>query len=101
MTLVNAVICRDHDSPSEYLDIKEDAVFICSSKCHKQVACLVSEAPRATSAAPTYFPFLKIGDRYFVDGGMELNNPSHAIYRHCKDLDTVITSGGKSFVRVD
>ena len=101
MTVVSAVICREHDSPSEYSDIKEDAVLICNSRCHKQVACLVSEAARAMSAAPTYFPFLKIRDRYFVDGGMEFNDPSHAIYRHCKGLDTVITSGGKSFVRVD
>ena len=101
MTLVSAVICGEHDSSSEYSDIKEDAVLICSSRCHKQIACLVSEGARATSAAPTYFPFLKTGDSYFVDGGMEFNNPSHAICRHCKGLDTVITSGGKSCVRVD
>jgi Patatin-like phospholipase len=44
--------------------------------------CLVYEAARATSAAPTYFPFQKISGRSFVDGGMEFNNPSYTIYEH-------------------
>ena len=102
MTLGSAVVCREHYYPSKYSDIKDDAVLICSSRCHKQVACIVSEAARATSAAPTYFPVQKIRGRYFVDGGMEFNNPSHAIYRHYKGLDRVITSvmtsGNQSFV---
>jgi patatin-like phospholipase/acyl hydrolase len=42
----------------------------------------VTEAARATSAAPTFFPVQKIGKRYFVDGGMEYNNPSQAIFSH-------------------
>ena len=56
---------------------------ICSRQCPEQVACLVTEAARATSAAPTFFPVQKIGSRYFVDGGMEHNNPSEAIFEHC------------------
>jgi hypothetical protein len=44
--------------------------------------CLVCDAARATSAAPTYFPVSKIGNRYFVDGGMKYNNPSRALYSH-------------------
>ena len=35
---------------------------------------------RATSAAPTFFPVHKIGDRYFVDGGVRSNNPSSLAY---------------------
>jgi hypothetical protein len=42
----------------------------------------VCDAARATSAAPTYFPVSKIGNRYFVDGGMKYNNPSRALYSH-------------------
>ena len=56
---------------------------ICSLQCPQQVACLVTEAARATSAAPTFFPVQKIGSRYFVDGGMDYNNPSEAILEHC------------------
>ena len=33
------------------------------------------EAARATSAAPTYFEPMKIGDYTLVDGGLEANNP--------------------------
>lgn len=36
------------------------------------------EAARATSAAPTYFPPMKLGDNNeysFVDGGLQANNP--------------------------
>ena len=78
----SAVVCREHDTQSKYSDIKPGAVPICSLPCHKQVECLVTEAARATSAAPTFFPVQKIGKRYFVDGGMEYNNPSQAIFSH-------------------
>ena len=33
------------------------------------------EAARATSAAPTYFPRIKLGDHEYVDGGLGFNNP--------------------------
>lgn len=33
------------------------------------------EAARATSAAPTYFPPMKVGNYTFVDGGLQANNP--------------------------
>jgi hypothetical protein len=46
------------------------------------VMCLVCQAARATSAAPTFFPIQKIDGRSFVDGGLEFNNPSHAIFQH-------------------
>jgi hypothetical protein len=57
-------------------------VCICSLRCPKQVDCLVCEAARATSAAPTFFPVQTIGARHFADGGMEFNNPSYEIWRH-------------------
>jgi predicted acylesterase/phospholipase RssA len=37
--------------------------------------CQIWEACRATSAAPTYFPRMKIGDCEYVDGGLGFNNP--------------------------
>ncbi|KAJ8109063.1 hypothetical protein OPT61_g7729 [Boeremia exigua] len=33
------------------------------------------EAARATSAAPVYFPPMKVGQYTFVDGGLQANNP--------------------------
>ena len=77
---------------SKYSDIKPHAVPICSIRCDQQVVCRVSEAARATSAAPTFFPVQKIDDRYFVDGGMEYNNPSLAIYGHYSLHDRVTSS---------
>ena len=55
---------------------------MCSIHCTKGVKCLVTEAARATSAAPTFFSAQRIGDRYFVDGGMDFNNPSWAMWEH-------------------
>lgn len=67
---------------------------ICSLKCEDHIPCLVTEAARATSAAPTYFPVLKIGDRYLQDGGMEFNNPSFAIYSHYKESSDITNARG-------
>jgi len=33
------------------------------------------EAARATSAAPTYFPRIKLDEYEYVDGGVGFNNP--------------------------
>jgi predicted acylesterase/phospholipase RssA len=38
--------------------------------------CYLWEAALATSAAPTYFPAVKIGERTLIDGGVFANNPS-------------------------
>lgn len=69
---------------------------ICSLECPIQVRCCVSEAARATSAAPTYFPVQKIGNRYFVDGGMGYNNPSEFIFHHCTERDRASASRGRA-----
>jgi predicted acylesterase/phospholipase RssA len=37
--------------------------------------CTIWRACRATSAAPLYFPSIKINDRTYWDGGMNSNNP--------------------------
>ncbi|MBA7473271.1 hypothetical protein ES707_08606 [subsurface metagenome] len=38
--------------------------------------CYLWEAALATSAAPTYFPAVRIGERTLIDGGVFANNPS-------------------------
>ena len=43
---------------------------------------MICDAARATSAAWTYFPLMKIGQRFFADGGVECNNPSFTIWDH-------------------
>lgn len=86
------MICREQHNQSKYSDFKPGPVPICSLECPKQIACLVSEAARATSAAPTFFPVQRIGDRYFVDGGMEYNNPSQAIFIHLTEYARVAAS---------
>ena len=69
---------------------------ICSLECPTQIRCCVSEAARATSAAPTYFPVQKISNRYFVDGGMEYNNPSEFIFEHYTEFDLASASRGRA-----
>ena len=46
------------------------------------------EACRATSAAPTYFPPISIGDtaQSFVDGGLGYNNPTMALWNEATQL---------------
>lgn len=78
----SAVICREHSSSSQYSKLLNKAVPICSLPCNDNLACKVCDAARATSAAPTFFPVMKIEDRYFTDGGLGNNNPSFAIYFH-------------------
>ena len=90
------MICREHTEQSKYSDLKEGAVPICSLECPTQIRCCVSEAARATSAAPTYFPVQKIGNRYFVDGGMEYNNPSEFIFEHYTEFDLAAASRGRA-----
>ena len=90
------MICREHTEQSIYSDLKKGAVPICSLECPTQLRCCVSEAARATSAAPTYFPVQKITNRYFIDGGMEYNNPSGFIFEHYTEYDLASASRGRA-----
>ena len=76
------MVCREHCSSSQYSDLKKQAIPICSIPCTDKFDCTVCDAARATSAAPTFFPVMKIGDKFYVDGGLEHNNPSFAIHYH-------------------
>ncbi|KAE8357463.1 acyl transferase/acyl hydrolase/lysophospholipase [Aspergillus caelatus] len=42
--------------------------------------CTISQAARATSAAPFYFPEARIGHNKFWDGGLTNNNPIDEVY---------------------
>ncbi|KAH8881049.1 FabD/lysophospholipase-like protein, partial [Thozetella sp. PMI_491] len=48
------------------------------------------EAARATSAAPSYFPPIKVGDTELVDGGLAANNPLGWLWT---EVATVFTPG--------
>ena len=82
ISTISAVVCREHCSSSQYSKLKNKAVPICSLPCKDNLVCKVCDAARATSAAPTFFPVMRIEDRFFTDGGFENNNPSFAIYFH-------------------
>jgi hypothetical protein len=68
----------------------EEPVFLCSHQCRKKISrteeyitCKMCDAARATSAAPTYFPPMRILKKILVDGGFgETNNPSNAAWDH-------------------
>jgi predicted acylesterase/phospholipase RssA len=47
--------------------------------------CKIWEAARATSAAPTFFERIEIGDKQpFIDGGLGHNNPSKLVLEEAK-----------------
>jgi predicted acylesterase/phospholipase RssA len=48
--------------------------------------CTILQACRATSAAPTFFPPLILGDQKFIDGGLKNNNPIYNIVREARDI---------------
>ena len=76
------MVCREYENESKYSDVKDGPVPICSRVCPDCVVCTVAQAARATSAAPTFFPIQKISNRFFVDGGLQYNNPSMAVLQH-------------------
>jgi len=47
--------------------------------------CKIWEAARATSAAPTFFKAIEIGNKQpFIDGGLGCNNPSRLVLKEAK-----------------
>ena len=47
--------------------------------------CKIWEAARATSAAPTFFKHIEIGNKQpFIDGGLGCNNPSRVVLDEAK-----------------
>ncbi|MCJ1379190.1 hypothetical protein MMC17_002290 [Xylographa soralifera] len=93
LTPSSAVVCREHEHASKYSPLKDEPVLMCSMSCDKSIGASVCDAARATSAAPTFFPVVDINGRYFVDGGMEHNNPSQAAYYHFNKEQRVQVAG--------
>jgi len=72
-------------------DITKLAVFrsyLHPTKVRRKIfdKCLIWQACRATSAAPTFFPPIEIEGQKFLDGGMVFNNPVHIVYREAREI---------------
>jgi len=78
----STVVCRELAGPSKYSQLKRKPVFLCNRPCNIHFPHSVCDAALATASPPTFLPVVKLGDRCFVDGGMEYNNPSYAIQDH-------------------
>jgi len=65
----------DHDDKSQQL-----TPGFGQSNAGEADKCFIWEVGRATSAAPTIFDPIQIGDNYFSDGGIGYNNPSEEVY---------------------
>lgn len=78
LTLFSTVLAAEFDED----DIRDEAAYLCSHDCEVEFQCRVCDAAQATTAAPSYFPLCRIGNRDFIDGGFGHNNPSFDIYTH-------------------
>jgi hypothetical protein len=57
--------------------------------------CTIVEAARATSAAPFFFPAMKIGNTTFWDGGLQNNNPvCQVLAENGPEIPAVVVSLG-------
>lgn len=72
------------DPKSKFSRLKDSPMLFCNATCSPQATlnCLVCDAAQATTAAMTYFEMVKIGDRWFSDGGVNFNNPSYSVIEH-------------------
>lgn len=63
-------------------------VYFSRSKAKRKAGAdyLIRDIAMGTSAAPTYFPPVKVGNHVVIDGGVVANNPACAAYAHAKKL---------------
>jgi len=54
--------------------------------CAGDQKCRVVDACNASSAAPAYFPAIKVNSDWFIDGGVVANNPSMAAYAEARAM---------------
>jgi patatin-like phospholipase/acyl hydrolase len=78
LTLFSTVLVAEFEG----VDIRDEPAYFCSHNCDHEFEFRVCDAVQATMASPSYFPFCRIGNRYFIDGGFGHNNPSFDVYKH-------------------
>ncbi|KAF2143150.1 uncharacterized protein K452DRAFT_225410 [Aplosporella prunicola CBS 121167] len=104
---IRAVILKQNINPDEPFNdgkVRGCRVFVCTtSKRYTNTATTILrsydppedvltfyptiiEAALATSAAPTFFDDVQIGERGFVDGGLQLNNPVAKVEEEASDI---------------
>ncbi|KAI1457827.1 FabD/lysophospholipase-like protein [Annulohypoxylon moriforme] len=75
-----AYLFRSYDSAPRYNDGEMNPRSLDQSKLRIYEAC------RATTAAPMYFPPLRMRGRLFMDGGIFANNPSWLAFNEAKRM---------------
>jgi predicted acylesterase/phospholipase RssA len=66
---------RTYKTEPKFPQIHDYTAIDDPTKIHDLSRITIWQAARATSAAPTYFERLTVGDDQFVDGGLGYNNP--------------------------
>ncbi|WP_032113724.1 patatin-like phospholipase family protein [Candidatus Paracaedibacter symbiosus] len=64
--------------------LTEDHLYILDNKKTPDSNYPMREIVQASSAAPTYFPAVSIGEENYVDGGIGLNNPAFKAYQQAR-----------------
>ena len=79
--------CRTFVVAKRHLALDSPAVLLRSYEVDgTEIQCTILEAARATSAAPTYFPEMRIGRDNYVDGGIGSNNPAGEAIREARRI---------------
>lgn len=65
-------------------DVQARKSYVIKSKTSGDITAL--DAVDASSAAPLYFPTVKVGQRWLIDGGVIANNPAMCVYAEAKKL---------------
>lgn len=64
--------------------LQTDRLYIFDNKKASDSNYMMREIVQASTAAPTYFPAVSIGEEDYVDGGIGLNNPSFKAYQQAR-----------------
>jgi predicted acylesterase/phospholipase RssA len=81
-----ASLLTDAEKPTLVVTYDVEARVSAVLKSTHETPVSALDATDASSAAPLYFPTVRVGDRWLIDGGVIANNPALCAYAEAKKL---------------